>query len=300
MDQDAHMGTIPDCVPFVTVRGRRVSYATCGDPAGLPVFSCHGTPGGRLNRHPDPAVYTEAGAWFITYDRPGYGWSDRRPGRSVADCVVDVEAIADALGVQEFAITGSSGGGPHALAVASLLPDRVMRARCNVSVAPFDSVDFFESMDPTNVAEFQLALRGSEPLSEALLPELASMAARAQRDAGDLLGDTWTVDDQDREILADPASAQSMIIMMGELTRAGVWGWVDDDIAMVHPWGFDPRTISVPVEVSYATRDTLVPVAHGQWLASNIPGAREVVREEGHLSPPDQVVASLRTLVDGW
>src|SRR6476620_6880550 len=128
---------------FVDVAGRRVAYETSGDPAGVPVFLLPGTPGTRLERHPDAAAIALTGARVITYDRPGYGQSDRHPGRTVVDCVPDVAAIADALGVARFAVAGASGGGPHCLAVAARLPDRVLRASCIVGIAPFDAADLY-------------------------------------------------------------------------------------------------------------------------------------------------------------
>jgi pimeloyl-ACP methyl ester carboxylesterase len=117
--------------------GRRLAYAVWGDPAGFPIVVLHGTPGCRLNRYPDENALAAAGIRVITYDRPGYGRSDRDPGRQVVNCVADVTAIADAAGVDRFAISGASGGGPHTLAVAAGLPDRVTRARCVVGVAPY-------------------------------------------------------------------------------------------------------------------------------------------------------------------
>lgn len=285
---------------LVEVKGRRVSFATWGEPDGFPVVSCHGTPGGRLNRHPDDDVYTQAGAWLVTYDRPGYGWSDRLPGRCVADCVSDVRAVVGALGIDEFAVTGSSGGAPHALAVAALMGSRVIRARSNAGVAPFDAVDFFSDMDPMNVVEFRLAQQGADALALELEPQLAAMVERGRADAAHLLGDTWTVDQRDRDVLADPATTEVLSVMLNELERAGVWGWADDDVAMVEPWGFDPRAISIPVEVSFGLRDTLVPTQHGRWLAANIPGCREVITNDGHLSTPADVIDRVRSLVAGW
>src|SRR4051794_8100368 len=129
MDLTNHLLALPD--------GRSLCFAEWGDPAGFPVLTLHGTPGSRLNRHPDAEQYARAGARVITYDRPGYGGSTRRPGRSVVDCVEDVAALADHLGLDRFAVTGGSGGGPHALAVAARLGDRVVRCRCVVGVAPY-------------------------------------------------------------------------------------------------------------------------------------------------------------------
>jgi pimeloyl-ACP methyl ester carboxylesterase len=113
-------------------------FAEWGDPDGFPVFSLHGTPQSRFARHYDESKYAEAGARVITYDRPGYGGSDRHPGRRVVDCVGDVAAIADTLGIERFAVIGGSGGGPHALAVAARLLERVSRAACVVGIAPYD------------------------------------------------------------------------------------------------------------------------------------------------------------------
>jgi pimeloyl-ACP methyl ester carboxylesterase len=152
-----------DAQTTLAADGRTLCFAEWGDLTGFPVFALHGTPGGRLNRHPDETKFADAGARVITYDRPGYGRSDRHRGRAVIDCVADVVAIADALGVESFAVTGGSGGGPHALAVAARLPDRVVRARCDVGVAPYpaEGLDWLAGMDPMNVTEFGWALGSS-------------------------------------------------------------------------------------------------------------------------------------------
>jgi pimeloyl-ACP methyl ester carboxylesterase len=121
--------------------GRRLMVAQWGDLDGFPVFSLHGTPGSRFARHYDESAYIEVGARVITYDRPGYGGSDRYRGRRVVDCVSDVALIADALGVERFAVTGGSGGGPHSLSLAACLPASVTRASCDVGVAPFETPD---------------------------------------------------------------------------------------------------------------------------------------------------------------
>src|SRR5579863_4019654 len=130
MDLTAQSLRLPD--------GRTMMFAEWGDPDGAPVFALHGTPGCRLNRHPNQELLRSTGARVITYDRPGYGGSDRLAGRRVTDCVADLLAVADALGLERFAVRGGSGGGPHALAVAALAPDRVTRALCSVGAAPYD------------------------------------------------------------------------------------------------------------------------------------------------------------------
>lgn len=282
--------------------GRTLRYAEWGDATGFPVFGLHGTPGGRFDRHPDESRYVEAGVRLITYDRPGYGSSDRHRGRVVVDCVPDVAAIADHLGIESFSVTGGSGGGPHALAVAARLPDRVVRARCNVGIAPYDApdLDFFAGMDAMNVTEFGWALEGEEREARELERELREMGERVAEDPSNLLGDSWAVDEADLAVLARADYGAMIRESTADLVRGGIWGWVDDDLAFVRPWGFSVSEITVPVEVRYGAKDVLVPAAHGAWLGRNVPGATVVVEhDQGHLGDPDDVVTLMRWLVTG-
>jgi pimeloyl-ACP methyl ester carboxylesterase len=180
--------------------GRELCFAECGRPGDFPVLFLHGTPGGRLNRHPDEDVYIDAGVRLITYDRPGYGRSTWLPGRSVVDCVADVEALLEHVRVDRFSVTGSSGGAPHVLAVAARLGGRVVRARCNVGLAPYDAagLDFFDGMDPLNVVEFGWALEGESRLVPELARQLREMSERMDADPTQLLSDEWDLDESDR------------------------------------------------------------------------------------------------------
>src|SRR5262245_22879736 len=110
-----------------------------GDAGGWPVFLLHGTPGSRNGPRPRSGVLYRLGVWLISYDRPGYGRSPRHAGRLVADAAADVETIANELSIDRFSVVGRSGGGPHALACAALLGDRVARAAVLVGLAPTDA-----------------------------------------------------------------------------------------------------------------------------------------------------------------
>jgi pimeloyl-ACP methyl ester carboxylesterase len=280
--------------------GRTLTYAEWGDPGGFPVFSLHGTPGSRFGRHYDESKYTEAGARVITYDRPGYGGSDRHRGRRVVDCVDDVAALADHLGFEQFAIIGGSGGGPHALAVAARLPSRVRRATCAVGLVPYDTrdFDFFEGMDPQNVQEFGWALAGEDVLVPELEREAAEMLDRIARDPAKVLGDEWDLPEADRAELARPERHDVIRHQMGEAFSNGVWGWVDDDLCFLQPWGFDVAEIDIPTRVVYGTTDVLVPRGHGEWLARHVPRAEVIVEhDQGHLPDPDVVVERYGWLV---
>jgi pimeloyl-ACP methyl ester carboxylesterase len=283
-----------------TSEGRTLTFTEWGDRNGFPVFSLHGTPGSRFGRHYDESAYTEVGARVITYDRPGYGGSDRSPGRRVVDCVADVVAIADTLGVDRFAVTGGSGGGPHALAVAARLPERVTRAACAVAPAPYDVADFdwFEGMDPLNVQEIQWALQGEEVLMPELEREAAKMLERIASDPATVLGDEWGLSEADRAELARPERRDVIRQDVNEAFRHGVWGHVDDTLAFIRPWGFDVNEIRIRTRIIYGLTDVLAPPQHGRWLAGNVPAA-EVVEEKalGHITSPDLITERFAWLV---
>ena len=280
--------------------GRTIGFAQWGDRDGAPVFSLHGTPGSRMGRVPDENALREAGLHVITYDRAGYGVSDRHAGRSVVDDVADVAAIADAIGLDRFHITGGSGGGPHSMAAAARLADRVIAAEAAVSPVPYDldGFDFFAGMDPENIKEFGWALEGEQTLHRELTRIAGEILERI--DAGrseDALGD-FDLDESDRAVLAREDMKQMYTEMFHHAFVNGVWGWVDDDLAMLKPWGFDVGEIKVPITIRYGSRDVLVPAAHGDWLAAHVPDARVVVAtESGHMSGPEERIAHMLELV---
>jgi pimeloyl-ACP methyl ester carboxylesterase len=282
--------------------GRTLGFAQWGDPAGSPIFGLHGTPGCRLNRHPDNAKIAATGARVITYDRPGYGASDRHRGRVVNDCVADVAALADHLGIDRFAVTGGSGGGPHCLAVGAGLPERVTRVACIVGVAPYDVLGerWYDGMDPENVKEFGWALDGEARLETELTREAAEMLERVADDPATVLGD-FEIPESDREILGRPEIAAVMRESLTECVRRGIWGWADDDLAFTKPWGFDPATITVPTAVWWGAHDVLVPPSHGEWIAATVPGSvTKVDTGGGHQADPDTHMQMLFPwLIDG-
>lgn len=152
--------------------------------------------------------------------------SEGLPGRRVVDCVTDVEAIADALEIERFAIVGGLGGGPHALAVAARLPDGVICARCLVGIAPLDAIglDWFGGMDPQNVQEFGWAQEGEQVLHRELERVAAEDLERLARDPSKLLSDEWQLDPADPVVLARTDVQRMVGEMTREAYRSGVWG----------------------------------------------------------------------------
>lgn len=286
--------------------GRDVAFAIWGDPSGFPVLSLHGTPGCRFTRWPDEDLYLSLGICYVTHDRAGYGRSSRRRGRSVVDEVDDVRLIADELGFVQFGVTGGSGGGPHSLACAARLSDRVIRAICSVGVTPYgqpglDHDAWFAGMDPENVRELSLALEGEAALVAHLEHLQATIEERVAVDASSVLDD-FELSESDREQLARPEAMQIIRETTAEQAVNGVYGWADDDLAFMHPWGFDVSEISVPVLIRYGITDVLVPRAHGDWLAANVPGCVVKVDDDaGHLGrdPVEEISEHMRWLSAG-
>jgi pimeloyl-ACP methyl ester carboxylesterase len=286
--------------------GRVIAFAVWGDPSGFPVMSLHGTPGSRLDRWPNEELYRSLGVCLVTHDRGGYGRSARRRGRSVADEVDDVVTLADVLGFERFGVSGGSGGGPHALACAALLPERVVRATCAVGIAPLgpsglERAEWLADMDPENVKEFGWVTAGEEVLVAELEREHAAMVQRVTADPTTVLGD-FALSESDRAQLARPEFIQIIHESTPEQALHGVWGWVDDDLAFIQPWGFEVREISVPVLVWYGTTDVLVPPAHGKWLAANVPGCVvKLDHDAGHMGadPEREISENMHWLRDG-
>ena len=269
-------------------------------------MSLHGTPGSRLDRWPDEELYRSLGVCVVTHDRAGYGRSTRRRGRSVVDEVDDVVTLADLLGFERFGVSGGSGGGPHALACAARLPERVVRATCAVGIAPIgpsglERDAWLAGMDPENVKEFGWAEAGEDVLVPELEREHEAMSRRVAADPTTVLGD-FALSDSDRAQLARPEFIQIIRESTPEQAANGVWGWVDDDLAFTRPWGFDVGEISVPVLVWYGTTDVLVPATHGEWLAANVPGcAVKLDDDAGHLGadPEREISENMHWLRDG-
>lgn len=270
-------------------------YAEWGDPQGFPVVVMHGTPGSRLGRFSDPLALAATGVRQIGINRPGYGDSTRLPGRAVADCVPDVIAVADRLGLERFAVSGASGGGPHALAVAAARPDRVVRCRVTASLAPWGITGFFEGMDPHNVAEWELVTAGAGLAEVTRRAEL--MRSRAVADPASVYADL-ALPASDRAAMAEErAFAVRRESLLEALKTA--FGWYDDDVAFTLPWGFDVENVQVPVELRYGRRDVFVPPSHGEWLANALPHAEVTVWEDlGHLGDATAILDDYRILVE--
>lgn len=266
--------------------GKALELHELGDPDGFPIVYHHGTPGsGTLYER-----WGTPGVRLIGYDRAGYGGSTRKAGRVVVDVVADIEAVVDALALERFATWGLSGGGPHALACAALFDDRLVAAASLAGVGPYgaEGLDWLAGMGEGNLKEFELVLAGEEKLRPAIEHESAGMLAASA--------------EQLREGMAPHLSPTDSAALTGELadyfhsnmTHAladGVDGWIDDSLAFVEPWGFALDAISRPVLVIQGGDDLMVPRAHGEWLATHVPGCEARIDDShGHLTLAEHLV----------
>lgn len=269
---------------IVLADGRRLDIRVSGPQDGPVLVFHHGTPGSRIAPRTIERVAHEHGLRFVSYSRAGYGGSSPHPGRSVADVVPDIEALLDHLGTARCVTAGWSGGGPHALATAVGLPERVTGCLVIAGVAPHDAdgLDFIAGMGQDNVEEFGAARGGEGALRAFLDPQVPQLRGATAAQVIELLGSL--LPDVDRAVLTDEVG-EDLVASFHDAVSVSADGWVEDDLAFVQHWGFDLDDTTVPTFVWQGSLDLMVPHAHGQWLAAHIPGAiAHLVEGEGHLS----------------
>jgi pimeloyl-ACP methyl ester carboxylesterase len=281
---------------LATPDGRTLQVLERGDPSGEPVLVHNGTPNSRLLFDRDVARAERQGVRLISYDRPGYGGSTVHPGRTVGDCAEDVRTIASALGIEQLAVWGISGGGPHAIACAALLPDLVPAVCVLASPAPWgaEGLDFFDGMGELNRKDIELMLNDAD-----------AARAKCEQDRLDMLEATPEAMLETLKTLLSPVDADAltgdlaehMIVAARSGLAAGSDGWWDDELALMAPWGFELDAIRTPVLLYHGRQDRFVPFAQGEWLAGHIPGVRAVLTDDdGHLTLIDRHLEAIH----GW
>jgi len=252
-----------------TPDGRALGVSLWGDPDGAQLFWLHGTPGSRRLRH-DVNGYKAQRLLVCTYDRPGYGMSTRRPGRTVAKVADDVETIADALSWDTFGVAGVSGGGAPALAAAANLPSMVSRCAAIAVSGPATApdLDFAVGMDEESRASWQAAKRRDLVALKAEWDEAVAWVAEGMPGID--------LSDQDRTMLVETLDAAG---------AHGVEGYVDDCLSLVRDWGFRVVDVIAPTRIMLARDDTSVPASHGDWLMAHLPDAELIWVDGGHFGP---------------
>ena len=271
---DKHTLTLAD--------GRVMEVMTAGTPSSNGILFHHGTPGSSKTWEEWLPVVEELGGFAISYSRAGYGNSARNQGRSVIANSKDSKALLDHFGVKRSVSIGWSGGGPHCLADTTLSENVAAISIAGVAEYGSSDLDFLEGMGEENHIEFGAAVAGTEIL-EAWMKENSGGTANVTGEQliealGGLIGIA------DKRSLT-PAVAEETASVFRHALSVSYYGWMDDDVEFVQPWGFDIRTITKPVELWQGDEDLMVPHAHGKWLASKIPTAKfHFEPGEGHIS----------------
>ena len=273
---------------------RSLEVLVDAEAVGMPLVLHSGTPSAAVWSTQLANAVANAGLRLVTYSRPGYAGSTPMTGRSVADAASDVTGILDTLGADQFVTLGWSGGGPHALACAGVLPERCIAAATIAGVAPYpaEGLDWMAGMGQDNVEEFSAAIAGAQ----ALEPSVQKWAAELRDVQGPEVAESLRslVSDVDKRALTGEF-ADMLAESMRRAVSNGIAGWCDDDLAFTRSWGFDLAAIETPVAVWQGGQDRMVPFAHGGWLAHHIRGAQaHLYPDEGHLS---LAVASLERIV---
>jgi pimeloyl-ACP methyl ester carboxylesterase len=251
--------------------GRILRTHDTSGPTNSPVIVWHhGTPQTGVLYEPLLGLARERGIRLVSYARPGYGGSTPQPGRTIGSAGPDMAQVADALGLDRFAVMGSSSGGSHALACAALLPDRVTGVACFAAIAPFTGGDdWFAGM--ANDGALRAAVAGRE-------------ARWRYGEENEFDPATFTAADFD----ALSGMWEEMGVDAQRADRDGPDGQVDDDVALVTPWGVDLTSVAAPVLLVQGGTDRIAPRSHAEQLASALAASELWLRpDDGHISVLD-------------
>jgi pimeloyl-ACP methyl ester carboxylesterase len=280
--------------------GRSLGYAEYGEPDQTPLFLFHGLPGSRLDI-PEMWNETPPNVRVIAPDRPGVGLSSFQSHRRFTDWSDDVRQLADALGIERFLVAGFSGGGPHALAIAHGLGDRVIAAASISGAGVCTTREDRRGMNSLNRLIFTVARRSPSLLWLVAAPH-ARQVKRSPAKVIESAARDKHVPLADREVLSDSRIREKMINAGPEMFRQGVRGFLQEAHLAASPWGFDPSEIRTPVTFWHGDADTNVPIQTMHRLAERIADCRVTIYAgEGHLIVPrhwNEIVEGLLSFTD--
>jgi pimeloyl-ACP methyl ester carboxylesterase len=253
--------------------GRQLTYLEVGDPTGPLVLHNHGGPSSRLEANLLAGAATKHKLRLVCVDRPGMGQSSAQSARSYAGWADDLVAVADALGAQQFGVTGWSEGGPWALAAAAYID--TARLRHVSSIAPGSYGAFGDNSAAKYLSKID-AMGGSlalkfEPGFRLMYASLGFTAKHFR--AAFVKQIRNSVSDYDREVLSDEKVAAAFADSCAECFAQGSKGLVCDAELLYRRWAFDVKTIERPVHIWQGLDDKLVPDPINKAVAEAMPGA---------------------------
>jgi pimeloyl-ACP methyl ester carboxylesterase len=259
--------------------GRQIGYAEYGDPDGLPAIALHGTPGSRFMFALTHEAARARGLRLIAPERPGYGVSDAHHFETLAETAQDVQAIADALGLERFALIGVSGGGPHAVAAAALLKHRVLRLALIGPVGPVADCDHIRMSHLHHFIFTRMA--PSHHMAGAFFIGLRTLLDWTPGAAYQLL--MQRVTPADRAVLQRPEVRANLQATIHEGLRSSVEGALQDLRLYCGTWNLPLAEIDIPAIMWQGSEDTIVPPDAAYHLAGMLPDCRlEIVEGAGH------------------
>ena len=282
--------------------GRVLRVRDAGDPEGAVVMYFHGTPSSRLDLCFGEDLAAERGVRLVSFDRPGYGGSTPAPF-GLASIGADAHAIADELGVARFATFGQSGGGPGALAAATVSDGRVIRVGVASGSGPFQQVPgALDELDDNDRAAASL-LPGDPAAAAAAFAAGFEPLAQLSRKPGNselLAAFDDLASSRDRELLKDQRFASAFADTIREGLRQGTSGGGWDNVSWIGDWDINLSAVRCPVLLWYGSDDHFGGAAHRTWLAANLPDARLVVHDgEGHFGLYEHLGEMLHALAEG-
>jgi pimeloyl-ACP methyl ester carboxylesterase len=259
--------------------GRTLAWRWWGEPGWTPILRLQGTPGSRLYRHPNPAIQRDLGVRYLMADRPGYGGSTRKPGRGIAEIGDDLATLLDHHGLRRVPVMGTSGGGPHALAIAARHPERVTAVSVIVGASKL-APDEVGRLVGVNAAAYEAGESGWAALHQ-LLDKVRERILGEEGMSG-VLSDAPP---EDRAIMEDPAWRRIARANNAEALRQGAEGWTDESMALLGEWDFDPKAVRATVTWWHGDNDMNAPLSAARRAAARLDAVDlRVWHHEGHLA----------------
>lgn len=251
--------------------GRRLGFAEFGPSTTRAVFHFHGSASSRLERPSSENMLIQMGIRFITTDRPGHGLSDYQPDRHLIDWAQDIVQLADHLGILEFYVTGNSAGGPHAIACAHQLADRVIAGALISSMAPMSRPGAYEGMPLLNqiLARAARQSRGATRVIRWIMRKM--VMGDTERTTRQLMS---SIPDSDKAALDTPQNVEIFVGSIYEGFRQGSLGIAEDDILVNREWGFELEKVKARMDIWHGKKDVNVPIHAGEFLSNSLPNAR--------------------------
>jgi pimeloyl-ACP methyl ester carboxylesterase len=268
---------------FVLSDGRQLAFHLYGLPTGKPVYIFHGFPGSRIQAAFLHEKAEAAGICLISADRPGFGYSSPDKNRTLRSWAKDVEALADHLGHQQFAVIGISCGGTYALACAHQLPQRITRVILMAGMGPMDIPAIRKNQLPILTCMFALAKK--HPLLASPLLVVDRILFRTVPNAAvKFISKMLPLPDQ-QLLQNNPDIARAFGASLAEAYRQGFSGVLREAHLIGIPRDFALDDIKVPVMVYQGGKDRHVPKEMGRFIAQSLPQSTlHFFPDEGHLS----------------